>query len=125
MALLDCGRPVAQLKRISLGGTSLISTSRSKALADTLDWLEAQCRLGTVRARIQLHGGATHQGVLSSVTRRDVRLSTDPHETELALSAADIAKVWVSERRLFGLLRPRWVLWFEYEPQRTANESVG
>lgn len=102
----------------------MISTSRSKALADTLDWLDERCRSGTVRARVQVHSGAMHEGTLLSVSRRELRVMPNDARSPVTLTAADIARIWVAEGRLSGLRRPDWALWFDYD-FRTRKDGTG
>jgi hypothetical protein len=92
----------------------VLSSSRSQALADTLDWLEERCRSGPLRVRIRTHEGATLEGLLSSVTRRQLQVSVDGGAPPITLAAAEIAKVWVPAREPRAFWRRRWRVWFDY-----------
>jgi hypothetical protein len=91
----------------------VLSSSRSQALADTLDWLEHESRSGPVEIRIQTFAGSTLAGVLTQVTRRQVQVSGegDPSRT---VAAGDIAKIWVAESLAGSAGSSRWTVWFDY-----------
>ena len=92
----------------------MLSSSRSQALADTLDWLEERSRSGPPQVRIRTHDGATVEGLLSSVTRRQVKVSVDGGAAPITLPVAEIAKIWVPAREPGAFLQRRWEVWFDY-----------
>jgi len=92
----------------------VLSSSRSQALADTLDWLEERCREGPVEIRCRTHDGRTVKGQLTEVTRRQIGVAERRDAPPTILVAAEIAKIWVPQagRRTSGLRR--WEVWFDY-----------
>ena len=97
----------------------MLSTSRSQALADTLDWLEERCRSGSVYVRVGAHDGTTLEGVLHSVTRRQVQVALPGETPPVSLNTSDIAKLWIQTLAPEGAQPMRWIrweLWFDYGP---------
>jgi hypothetical protein len=90
------------------------STSRSKALADTLDWLEERRCAGPLRVRIQVHDGTIIEGSLEAATRREVRVSRSQEAPAVTLGVAEIALILVAKRRPLAPWSFRWETWFDY-----------
>ena len=91
----------------------MLSPNRHQALADTLDWLEAQGRAGPVQVRIGTHDGRSLEGILRSVTRRDVQVSPDSEAPPVTLPSADIARIWVADPGTRASEPQRWEVWFD------------
>ena len=92
----------------------MLSPNRANALAATLDRLEVLSRSATVQVRVRTHEGATVEGTLVSVSRRQVHLSGDPRGLATRIAASDIAMIQVAAQEHPALGGPTWELWFDY-----------
>ncbi len=92
----------------------MLPTSRSQALSQVLDQLDAIVRTGkrVPRLRVSGHDGAITEGQLAAATVSRIALRLDDgsiHE----IAAADIRTIHTASRAWLGLGSVRWWLWFD------------